>query len=140
MTVLLESINLLLLQLWVTRFKPLAQCVIPLYILIKAAYFNHVDSLFKAFHKKLHLLVFAIIKSTLLIRFTNPSNCSFYVTLVTDKKNFRMIAPTTFPVGVSTNWLKILLTITHIFLNFTANLTKFCGDVGFILVYQISLK
>ena len=31
----------------------------------------------------------------------------------------------------STNWLKFLSTIAHIFLNFTANHTKFCGDVGF---------
>ena len=36
-----------------------------------------------------------------------------------------MIAPTVFPVGVSTNWLKILSTIAHIFLNFTANRTNF---------------
>ena len=34
---------LLLLQLWVTRPKPMAQHVVPPYILIKTAYFNHVD-------------------------------------------------------------------------------------------------
>ena len=34
-------------------------------------------------------------------------------------------------VGMSTNWLKFLSTITHIFFNFTANHTKFCGYVGF---------
>ena len=67
----------------------------------------------------------------MLLRFTNPSKQStFNVRLVPDK-NFRTIAPIVFPVGVSTNWLKILLTIAHIFLNFTANRTKFCGDVGF---------
>ena len=64
----------------------------------------------------------------MLLRFTNPSKRStFNVRLVPDK-NFRMIAPTVFPVGVSTNWLKFLSTIAHIFLNFTANCTKFCGD------------
>ena len=42
-TVLLESIDLLLLQLWVTRPKPMAQRVVPPYKLIKMAYFNHVD-------------------------------------------------------------------------------------------------
>ena len=66
----------------------------------------------------------------MLLQFTNPSKSStFNVRLVADK-NFRTIAPTVFPVGVSTNWLKILSTIAHIFLNFTANHTKFCGDVG----------
>ena len=54
----------------------------------------------------------------------------FNVRLVLDK-NFRTIAPTVFPVDVSTNWLKFLLIIAHIFLNFTANRTKFYGDVGF---------
>ena len=52
----------------------------------------------------------------MLLRFTNPSKWStFNVRLVADK-NFRTIAPTVFPVGVSTNWLKFLSTITHIFL------------------------
>ena len=97
------------------------------------AYFNYIDisASFKKFLQKLHLLVFMIIKSAMLLRFTNPSKWStFNVRLVPDK-NFRTIAPTIFPVGVSTNWLKFLLTIAHIFLNFTANHTKFCGDVGF---------
>ena len=72
-----------------------------------------------------------IIKSTSLIRFTNPSKQStFNVRLVADK-NFRVVTPTVFPVGVSTNWLKCLSAIAHIFLNFTVNRTKFCGDVGF---------
>ena len=71
-----------------------------------------------------------IIKLAMLLRFTNPSKQStFNVRLVADK-NFRTIAATVFPVGMSTNWLKCLSTITHIFLNFTANRTKFCGDVG----------
>ena len=30
---------------------------------------------------------------------------------------------------MSTNWLKFLSTIAHIFLNFTANHIKLCGDV-----------
>ena len=55
---------------------------------------------------------------------------TFNVRLVPDK-NFRTIAPTVFPVDMSTNWLKFLSTIAHIFLNFTANHTKLCGDVGF---------
>ena len=42
-----------------------------------------------------------------------------------------MIVLTVFQIGVSSNWLKILSTIAHIFLHFTANRTKFCGDVGF---------
>ena len=66
-----------------------------------------------------------IIKSTSLIRFTNPSKQStFNVRLVADK-NFRVVIPTVFPVGLSTNWLKCLSAIAHIFLNFTV------GDVGF---------
>ena len=100
------------------------------YILIKRAYFNYVDisASFKNFRQKLHLLVFMIIKSAMLLQFTNPSKRStFNVRLVPDK-NFRMIAPTVFAVGVSTNWLKFLSTITHIFLNFYC---KFCGVVGF---------
>ena len=56
---------------------------------------------------------------------------TFNVRLVPDK-TFRTIAPTGFLVGMYVNKLvKILLTITHIFLNFTANRTEFCGDVGF---------
>ena len=124
-TVLLESIVLLLLQLQVTRPKPLAQRVIPSYILIKTAYFNHVDirASFKIFCQKSHLLVSVIIKLALLIRFTDPPKWStFNVRLVPDK-NFRTIVPTVFLVGVSTNWLKILSTIAHIFLNFTTNRT-----------------
>ena len=97
------------------------------------AYFNYVDisTSFKKIRQKLHLLVFMIIKSAMLLRFTNPSKRStFDVRLVPDK-NFRMIAPTVFPVGVSTNWLKCLSSIAHIFLNCTENRTKFCEDVGF---------
>ena len=62
MTVLLESIDLLLLQLRVTRPKPMAQRVVPPYILIKRLIstidnirlcFNHVDisASFKKFVK-----------------------------------------------------------------------------------------
>ena len=75
--------------------------------------------LFLKFHQKLHL-VFVIIKLALVLRFTN----TFYVRLVPNK-NFRTIAPTIFLVGMSTNWLNFLSTVTHIFLNFTANHTKF---------------
>ena len=58
-----------------------------------------------------------IIKSVVLLRFTNPS--TFIVRLVPDK-NFRVIAP---PVlGVLTNWLKFLSTTAHIFL-------QICGDI-----------
>ena len=77
-----------------------------------------------------------IIKSALLIIYTNPSKWSTFNVRLMPDKNFRMIAPTVSPVGVSTNWLKF---IAHIFLIFTANLTKFYGDVA-LLVYQISLK
>ena len=108
-TVILESIDRLLLQLRLTRPKALAQHVFPSYILIKMAYFNHVDisASSKNFHQKSHLLVFVIIKSALLIRFTNSSKVyTFNVKLVPDK-NFRMIAPTVFLVGVSTYRLKI---------------------------------
>ena len=97
------------------------------------AYFNYVDisASFKKFHQKLHLLVFVIIKSAMLLRFTNPSKRSTINVRLVPDKNFRMIAPTVFPVGVTTNLLKSLSTIAHIFLNFTADRTKFCGDVGF---------
>ena len=102
-------------------------------LLIKTAYFNYayISASFKKFHQKLHLLVFVIIKSAMLFQFTNPSKWStFNVRLVADK-NFRTIAPTGFPIGVSKNWFKILSTIPHIFINVTANRTKFCGDVGY---------
>ena len=55
------------------------------YILIKTAYFNYVDisTSFKKFCKKLHLLVFVIIKLAMLLWFTNPSKRStFNVRLV----------------------------------------------------------
>ena len=88
----------------------------------------------KNFRQNLHLLVFVIIKSAMLLRFTNISKRStFNVRLVPDK-NFRMIAITVLPVGVSTNRSKffiLTIDIAHIFLNFTANRTKFFGDVGF---------
>ena len=42
-TVLLESIDLLLLQLRVTRPKPMAQACRPTVYTYKTAYFNHVD-------------------------------------------------------------------------------------------------
>ena len=66
----------------------------PTYILIKTAYFNYIDisTSFKFFCQNLHLLGFVIIKSAMLLRFTNPSKWStFNVRLVPDK-NFRMIA------------------------------------------------
>ena len=72
---------------------------------MQIAYFNYVDisASFEKSHQKLHLLVFVIIKSVMLLRFTNPSKRStFNVRLVPDK-NFRTIAPTVFLVGVSTN-------------------------------------
>ena len=64
----------------------------------------------------------------MLLRFTNLSKWyTFNVRLVPDK-NSRTIAPTVFLVGTSTNLLKNLSTVTHIFLKFTVNGTKFCGD------------
>ena len=52
-TVLLESIDLLLLQLRVTRPKPMAQACRPTVYTYKTAYFNHVDisASFKKFRK-----------------------------------------------------------------------------------------
>ena len=96
------------------------------------AYFNSVDisASFKIFRQKFHLLVFVIIKSAMLLRLTNPSKWSTSNVKLVPEKNFKMIAPTVFPVGVSTNWLNFLLTFAHNFLNFTTNRTKFCGDVG----------
>ena len=101
-TVLLESIDLLLLQLRVTR--PSSHRI----YLYKTAYFNHIDisASFKIFRKKLHLLAFVIIKSAVLLRFTNPSKRSTFNVRLVPHKNFRTIAPTVFKVGVSTNWLK----------------------------------
>ena len=52
------------------------------------------------------------------------------VRLVPDKI-FRMTASTIFPVGMTTNQLKLLLIKGHMFLNFY-------GDV--VLVYQILMK
>ena len=100
-TVLLESIDLLLLQLPPGR-RP------TVYTYYKTAYFNHIDisASFKIFRKKLHLLAFVIIKSAVLLRFTNPSKRSTFNVRLVPHKNFRTIAPTVFKVGVSTNWLK----------------------------------
>ena len=42
-TVLLESIDLLLLQLWVTKPKLMAQACRPTVYTYKTSYFNHVD-------------------------------------------------------------------------------------------------
>ena len=52
-TVLLESIDLLLLQLRVTRPKPMAQACRPTVYTYETAYFNHVDisASFKNFRK-----------------------------------------------------------------------------------------
>ena len=76
----------------ITGHQALSPClnrVIPPYILIKTAYFNYVDisTSFKNFRQKLHLFVFVIIKSAMLLQFTNPSKWStFNVRLVPDKK------------------------------------------------------
>ena len=99
------------------------------HIFIKTAYFNYVDisASFKKFRQKLHLLVFVIIKSAMLLRFTNPSKRStFNVRLVPDK-NFRTIAPTVFQVGVSTNWLnfhRLSLIFSSILLQIVPNFVE----------------
>ena len=127
MTVLLENIALLLLQLRVTR--PASACRATVYT-YKMAYFNHVDiaPLLKSFVKITPTCFFVVIKSAVLLWFTNPSKRSTFNVRLVSHKNFRTIAPTVFTVGVSTNRLKLLSTIAHIFLNSTANRTKFCGD------------
>ena len=57
-----------------------SECHPTIYVLIKMAYFNYVDisASFKNFHQKLCLLVFVIIKSAMLLRFTNPSKQSTF--------------------------------------------------------------
>ena len=80
--------------------------------------------------QKLHLLVLVIIKSAILLRFTNPSKRStFNVRLVSDE--FQNNSTYSFSGRRVNKLVKFLSTIAHIFLNFTANHTKFYGDVGF---------
>ena len=93
------------------------------------AYFNYVDisASFKNFRQKLLLLVFVIIKSAMLLRFTNPSKRStFNVRLVPDK-NFRTIAPTVFPLAcqqIGENFYRLSLKFSSMLLQIVPNFVE----------------